>query len=211
MDIRRWGFAGVTVATAAVAGMLTAGGVGSAASGAPRAARSHGVPEMPPVSTTRPPVKARAAAEDTSKIYLSIPGVKGEVVDGPYTDQIQEYAYSWGLSNASLGSGKPDLSDLNLQGAFDRSTPVLESMSETGQTTTATMNDLDSQNRRVRTMLLSGVRIDDVSVSSGDGGAAPSVALSLSYKQVASVYYYYGASGTTIDRSCWNIPNNATC
>jgi type VI protein secretion system component Hcp len=214
MDRQRLGFAGLTVAAAAAVGTLTAAGAGSAASGATGAARSHGVAKVvPALKASRPGLKARAATESTAKLYLSIPGVPGEVsAAGPYTNQIEMYSYSWGMSNPNVGAGgKATLSSVNLQGAYDRSTPPLETMSETGKTTTATLTEVDSQSRKIRTQALTGVRVDSLSIGTASGGTA-AVSLSLSFTQEASYYYYYGASGTaTTYRSCWNVTSQSTC
>jgi type VI protein secretion system component Hcp len=210
MDRQRLGFAGMTVAAAAAVGTLTAAGVGSAASGAASAARSHGVAKVVPALTARPGLKARAANETTGKIYLSIPGAPGEVTVAPYTNQIEMYSYAWGMSNAGAG-GKATVSSVSLQGGYDRSTPPLETMSETGKTTTATLTELDSQSRKLRTQVLAGVRVDALSIGTASGGSA-SISLSLSFTQETSTYYYYGASGTaTTYRSCWNITSNSVC
>ena len=155
MDRQRLGFAGLTVAAAAAVGTLTGAGVGSAASGAASAARSHGVEKVVAAPTGPPPeLKARAATEATTDMYLSIPGAPGEVTVAPYTNAIQIYSSSWGMSNPG---GKASLSDVSLQGAYDRSTPPLETMLETGKTTTATLTEVDSQSRKLRTLVLAGV------------------------------------------------------
>ena len=212
MDRQRLGFAGLTVAAAAAVGTLTAAGAGSAASGAAGAARSHGVAKVAAaVGASRPGLKARAATATTSRLYLSIPGAPGEVTGGPYTNQIEMYAYSWGMSNPAAGVGKPALSSVSLQGGYDRSTPPLETMSETGKVTTATLTELDSQSRKLRTLVLAGVRSDSLSVGAASGATA-SVSLTLSFTQETSTYYLYGASGTaTTYRSCWNVATNSTC
>ncbi len=68
----------------------------------------------------------------SANLYLSIPGILGEVTDPGFTNQIAVYSFSLGFSNPASytgtggsQSGKPQVSEISFLKAYDKSSPPL--------------------------------------------------------------------------------------
>lgn len=205
--------AGVTVAAAATAGSLMAGGVGSAATSRPAPRQ-----QAPRIAAPQPTKAAIAAvspdnAPTINKMYLQVSGINGDETTPGYAGAIDAYSESWGVSNPVGGTGKPDLSSLSLQTAYDKAEPLLEHAAEVASIIpTVTFTEVNSTAGKVRQIVLTNAHIDSVSMGSAAGGDGGSVSLSFAFEQRNITYYYKDANGASHHTtSCYNVVNDNAC
>ena len=217
--------AGLVVVVAAAAATFTAVGVGSAAS-SPRTS----TPAKPGVTVFQP-LRAAAPLAHTAVtpfipagngdryLFLKIPGIAGSVdMAGPFSNAIEATGYSWGISNpvnqgGGGGTGKPNLSDLNIQIISDQSAPPLQSAAESGEkflniTLTAVASEGGGKLAPVRSLVLSNARIDSLQMGGSTGGNDVST-ISFSYSRVQSTYYE--PDGKSSEVSCYDVSSGTGC
>jgi type VI protein secretion system component Hcp len=146
-------------------------------------------------------------------MYLRVSGASGEETDQGYGSTIETFSESWGLSNPPSGTGKPQLSTLSIQAAYDKAEPVLEHDVEFDVLIpTVELTEVNGTAGKVRQVILTNAHLDSLSIGSASGGGSGALSLSFSYQQRQINYYYTDASGVAHrSTSCYNIANNNAC
>jgi len=206
----------LTATVVLVALGAAAPGLGSAASsGSASAVVTVRAPAVaPPAVPARPSAvapgltpAATATSVATGAMVLKFPGIQGESVQPGYLNQIDVFAYSWGVAN--VGSS-PSYTDLDLSVVMDRSVAALQRTVSTGvaidgvtftvlnKATPATPNlTVVLQGARITSLSLGGAVSEDVGISN----------LSLSFTRQTTTFF----KGATRFTSCYDLVLSATC
>lgn len=152
--------------------------------------------------------------------FMKIDGIEGESEDEKHKKQIQILSFSWAASNVSSvagtggsGAGKANLSDLNINMNFDKSTPELfKNLTKGTHFKTGTLEAIKSGAEQKPYLKVDFKELFCTGLSISASSEIPSVSASFSYNEIKIDYSAQNEQGNLVTTGAvtYNIKENKT-
>jgi type VI secretion system secreted protein Hcp len=153
-------------------------------------------------------------------MFLLLDGIKGESADDKHKEEIDILSFSWGLaqfgsghSGTGSGTGKVDVSDIQVMKTLDKASPTLQLACANGKHIAKgkiTLRKAGENPLEYLTIDMESILVSSYQVGGSNGAGLPTETIGLNFVKVKTEYWTQGEKGAKGENAnfSWDIAKN---